>query len=195
MGTFRFLMAFILCCGLYPIAAPAQIGGFEGHEKRVVGAEPPVIEAVLDQDIDALQRLWQKDRLRYQDRGRQGRTALIAAAMIGDREILDYLMTKNALLEASDDYGNTALHYGATQGYENVVATLIAAGADIDATNNNGEVALFMATRQGHWDVIQQLLDDGADSGITDYTARGLMDYAALAKDRRIARKLQKYLY
>lgn len=177
------------------ITAQAQITGIEGHENRAVGAEPPVIEAVLDQDLDALKRLWLKDRPRYQDRGKQGRTALITAAMIGNRDVLDYLITKDILLETSDDHGNTALHYAATQGDTDIVQSLIDAGANMDSSNKNGEVPLFMAARQGHWDVIVLLIDCGADTEITDYTARGLMDHAKMAKDRRIARKLEKYLH
>ena len=179
---------------LFFTVSMAQAQQFEGYKNRVLGAEPPVIEAVLNQDIEQLQKIWLKDRPRYQDRGQSGRTALMTAAMIGNWEIVDFLITKDAFLEATDEFGNTALHYGATQGHLEIVQGLLAAGAHMDSANNNGEVALFLATHQSHWDVIKLLLDCGADTDITDYTARGLMDYAEMAKDRRIARKLQKLL-
>ena len=189
------LSAFVttFLCFLFTVSM-AQAQQFEGYKNRVLGAEPPVIEAVLDQDIEQLRKLWLKDRPRYQDRGQLGRTALMSAAMIGNLEIVDFLITKDALLEAADEAGNTALHYGATQGHVEIVKGLLAAGANMNSTNSNGEVPLFLAARQGHWDVIKLLLDCGADTEITDYTARGLMDYAAMAKDRRILRKLQKRL-
>lgn len=190
---FRVFLA-VLCFAMSGSLAQAQLTGFEGHTNRVIGSEPPVIEAVLDQDLEALQRLWLKDRPRYQDRGRQGRTALITAAMIGNHDILEYLITKEALLEAGDDNGNTALHYAAAQGHVDIVASLIDADANMNSANHNGEVPMFMAARQGHWSVLELLLDCGADTEVTDYTARGLMDYARMSKDRSIARKLRKYL-
>lgn len=191
----KVLSALALWCGICAVGSAVQAQQFEGYKNRVLGAEPPVIEAVFDQDLETLQKLWQRDRLRYQDRGQQGRTALMSAAMIGSREILDYLISKDALLEAADHVGNKALHYGATQGHLEVIESLIDAGANMDSTNANGEVPLFMAARQGHWKTIELLIDSGADTETADYTGRGLMDYAKMAKDRRIARKLQKLGY
>ena len=179
---------FVLMFGL----ACAQIGGIEFYKNRKVGAEPPVIEAVLDQNIDALKKFWLNARQRFNDRDSQGRTALIVAALLGETEIIDFLISKGSNLGATDNAGNTALHYATSQGHTVVLERLITAGSKLNAQKPNGEVALFHAARKGHWAALEALLDAGADTQITDYTARGLMDYAQQAKNRLLMRRLKK---
>ena len=111
-------------------------------------------------------------------------SALMMAAFIGDLEIVNALLAKDANIGAANDEGATALMFAASAGHASVVRALLAKGAAIDAQDKAGLTALSLAANNGHADAARALLGAGADAGVRSRagaTARSL----ALANGHR----------
>ncbi|MHB2026904.1 MAG: caspase family protein [Elusimicrobiota bacterium] len=73
-------------------------------------------------------------------------TALIRAALIGDAQVAQALITAGADVNAQDPvFGQTALMWAASSGNAAVVKALLAAGADAGAVNMDGKTAADLA--------------------------------------------------
>jgi uncharacterized protein len=73
-------------------------------------------------------------------------TALMAAVMSGNRQIIDKLITVKANLNLADSQGKTALIYATYFNKNEIVKALIKAGADIKSKDNDGKTALDFAS-------------------------------------------------
>lgn len=62
-----------------------------------------------------------------------GLTPLIIASGRGYTEIVHFLLSNGAEVNASDKFGSTAVIWAARKGYITIVEELLAAGADVDA--------------------------------------------------------------
>ena len=71
-----------------------------------------------------------------------GATALIEAAMEGNKRIVRLLVKNKADVDTQDKKGNTALHYAVTYKYHAVALYLENHGADLTITNANGNSCL-----------------------------------------------------
>ncbi|KAM3863755.1 protein TANC2 [Diretmus argenteus] len=104
--------------------------------------------------------------------------ALIAAASMGHREIVSYLLDlpeedeeaeERAEINTSDSlWGETALTAASSRGRLDVCRLLLDQGAAVEQGNRRGVVPLFSAVRQGHWQVMELLLNHGAEVNMTD---------------------------
>ena len=184
------LLGVLSCAGLP--TAHAQPGSIETYKNRTIGAEPPVIEAVLDKDLDALERLWITRRTKFFRTGTHLRSPLMFAVLVGDQKIVRFLLGKDVSLEQQDDAGNTALHYAAGLEKPEILEALLDARAQINAANFNGEVPLLIAARKGRTENVARLLDRGADSTLSDYSARGIREYARESGNRALLRMLKR---
>ena len=79
-----------------------------------------------------------------------GTTALHWAAMKGDADLAQMLVTAGANVRATTRIGAyTPLYLAARGGYSDVVTVLLAAGADAKATTANGTTPLMIAAAAG----------------------------------------------
>jgi len=81
------------------------------------------------------------------DNLRAGTTPLMAAAVNGNKILVQMLITKGADVNAKDQSGNTALIDAAHVGNADAVQLLIASHADVNASNTKGSTALSEAMR------------------------------------------------
>jgi hypothetical protein len=88
-------------------------------------------------------------------------TPLGYAASYGRTDVVEFLLSNKAEVNARDINGQTPLFYAALQGHEDVVQVLLAHGADVDAKDKNGQTPLYNAV--SHRDVVEVLLAHGAD--------------------------------
>jgi ankyrin repeat protein len=90
-----------------------------------------------------------------------GGTALMAASLNGQTDVVRALLRKGANVNAKDNSGQTAL-LSASFGHLDIVRALLEKGADVNAKGNSGQTALLSASF-GHLDIVRALLEKGAD--------------------------------
>ena len=98
-----------------------------------------------------------------------GQTALIYAADGGQLEVVKYLVSQGADVNASSGkHGRgTALIYAAANNHTEIVSFLLENGANINAvTPYQKETAILWATAMGHKEMVELLLEKGADPHI-----------------------------
>ena len=109
---------------------------------------------------------------------RDGRTALMKAAMIGDIEGVKSFVECGADFGAKDKYGRTALMKAAYNGHLEVVKYLAECGADVEAKDVDGRTALMKAANWGELDVVEYLAQNGADLEAKDEDGDTALDIA-----------------
>ena len=91
-----------------------------------------------------------------------GQTALIRAAMFGQRAAAEALLTAKADPNTSSNLSRTALHWAAVSGAADVIALLLRAGARVEAPDAYGETPLGYAAEAGQPAAARALLAGGA---------------------------------
>jgi ankyrin repeat protein/beta-lactamase regulating signal transducer with metallopeptidase domain len=93
------------------------------------------------------------------------RTALIIAAISGQRDAVNLLLDSKASIEAKSDSWGTALLAAACQGNSDVVRTLVDRGANVNVTSNSrgARTALECTAVRANPELLAFLLDKGAN--------------------------------
>ena len=110
---------------------------------------------ILIKKIDALDDLEQTDR--------EGRTLLAYAAFYGRLDLLEYLVSRGANINAADRNGYTALHGAVQEKRMDVIEYLLSRGADVNAKNAFGGTPIFILGHTAPKALFRLLLDHGAD--------------------------------
>ncbi|XP_074149346.1 ankyrin repeat domain-containing protein 27 [Sminthopsis crassicaudata] len=88
----------------------------------------------------------------------RGYTPLHVAAICGQASLIDLLVSKGAVVNATDYHGSTPLHLACQKGYQSVTLLLLHYKADTDVQDNNGNTALHLACTYGHEDCVKALV-------------------------------------
>ena len=134
-------------------------------------ATPPLVEAVRNQDHDAVRALLtgQVDVNAPQP---DGATALHWAVHREALDTVELLIGAGADVNAVNDLGMTPLVMACTSGNAAIVERLLGAGADPNTALAGGETPLMFAARTGSLRAVDALLARGADVNATE-TTRG----------------------
>jgi ankyrin repeat protein len=93
--------------------------------------------------------------------------ALVAAAWVGEAELVAPLVSRGAQLDrvvSCQGFDWTALQAASARGHAGVVAALVAAGANVEAVDaDEGDTVLIHAARGGSLEVVRALVAAGAD--------------------------------
>ena len=100
--------------------------------------------------------------------GESSITPLMKASDRGKRDIVKYLLSKGAKVNAKDGDGDTALMKAVKSGFDDVVELLVAGGADVKAKDNRGNSAFSLAAFGAHLEIADILLQHGADPNAAD---------------------------
>jgi len=120
------------------------------------------------------------------------RTALQRAALYGEDEVIDVLITKKAKMNLSDKLGNTALHWACRGGHVEVIKKLVKSGAKINAKDKLFSTPLHVAVRCGIQESVETLIKLGADINAKDREGDTAMhDSVRLGKFKLIKLLLQ----
>ena len=95
-----------------------------------------------------------------------GQTALLAATINKQIDIVSYLLEKGADPDLADVTGQSPIFWAAENKHPEMVRTLIEHGADVNAKTGAGEVALTRAVVHHNVTIVQLLMDAGADPAI-----------------------------
>ena len=90
-------------------------------------------------------------------------TALAAATYRADNDMIDFLLSKGALVDLEHDMYPPALYVAAEAGHAGLIPKLLSSGADPEA-QFRGKPPLYAAVKEGHLAAAKQLLDSGANA-------------------------------
>uniref|UniRef100_A0A8C6K2T2 Uncharacterized protein n=1 Tax=Melopsittacus undulatus TaxID=13146 RepID=A0A8C6K2T2_MELUD len=88
----------------------------------------------------------------------RGYTPLHITAICGQTSLVDFLVAKGAIVNATDYHGSTPLHLACQKGYQNVTLLLLHYKASTDVQDNNGNTPLHLACTYGHEDCVKALV-------------------------------------
>ncbi|XP_066570143.1 ankyrin repeat domain-containing protein 27 isoform X2 [Amia ocellicauda] len=88
----------------------------------------------------------------------RGYTPLHVAAICGQSLLIDLLVSKGALVNATDYHALTPLHMSCQKGYQGVTLLLLHYRASTDVQDNNGNTPLHLACMYGHEDCVKALV-------------------------------------
>lgn len=88
----------------------------------------------------------------------RGYTPLHVAAICGQSQMIDLLVSKGAVVNATDYHALTPLHLSCQKGYQGVTLLLLHYKANTDAQDNNGNTPLHLACMYGHEDCVKALV-------------------------------------
>jgi ankyrin repeat protein len=100
---------------------------------------------------------------------KNGNISLHTAAPLGIIEIVQFLISRGADVNAKNNAGNTPLHWVVTTSRDaknvEVIKLLISAGANVNVKNDNlgGKTPLHMAAENSNTEVVKLLISAGAD--------------------------------
>ncbi|UCC96497.1 MAG: ankyrin repeat domain-containing protein [Phycisphaerales bacterium] len=88
------------------------------------------------------------------------------AAVAGDVDEVNSLLSKGADINQKNRMGGTPLHTAMMNRQKAIVELLIAKGADVNARNSSGDTPLALAVKAGQKDIVEQLIAKGADVNV-----------------------------
>jgi len=152
-----------------PVAGPGETTAAAAPTVAVT-ADAPVAEAARRGDVEAV-RVLLRDGADVNAAQGDGMTALHWAALNGDVQIIDVLLTAGAALQPLTRLGAyTPLHLASSNGHAAAVVHLLEAGSDAAALTDTGVRPLHLAAQAGNPDAVTALLEHGADVDARDET-------------------------
>jgi TonB family protein len=201
------------------VAVTAKIGSLEKEIEVRADAGPPWLgELIREIDTVADTHRWRHGEpideplsniTRESWLGKPTRTALMAAAELGNQDEVAALLSSGAIIDQTDASGWTALMYAAAgdgdlepllkaganpnhkdpQGHTPLMAeatggfmedVLLEAGADINAQSKAGLTVLMILATSGDPDLISFAIESGADPTLADSENRTATDYLTM---------------
>lgn len=99
--------------------------------------------------FERIQQQMQRNPKIINNPGVDGWTLLHHAAVAGQYKIVDFLISKNADINAKTIKGETSLHLAVSRGRKKIVKLLILKGADVNVRNKYGNTPLYIAKTNG----------------------------------------------
>ncbi|CAG5124354.1 unnamed protein product [Candidula unifasciata] len=131
--------------------------------------------AVRDGDLDRVKDLLQRSPELKDQRDGNGWTPLHTAASCGNMEVLRWLITSGADVDARTPQDFQAMHVAAMSGHVNIMVILQTRGASIVSCTKEKQSALHLAAKSGHLECVKWLvandvtLDAEDNSGQTPF--------------------------
>lgn len=118
-----------------------------------------------------------------------GRTPLFRASEIGNKELVEVLLSYKADINAKDNKGETPLNWMAMTGNRNGVEVLLSLGADVNAANNRGYTPLHNTAIMNRKEIAELLLEHHADINAKTRGDKGgtPLDIALMLKKNEMA--------
>ncbi len=124
------------------------------------------------------------------DPDKEGKTPLIRALELQQREAAVALLRAGARPDVVDQYGRSALMIASSQGRTFLIEELLKKGAVISRQDERGRDALTYAVKEGKIGVVKLLLENDANPYQQDKTGSRALDYAG--RDLEIIRLLRE---
>ncbi len=143
-----------------------------------------VVYAILqDAPIATIKHIQSKEGNDANKLTHDGRTYIFWAAFKGNIEVMEYLLSKGAKTDITDDKGNTILNFAAGSGQKDtkVYDLCIANGANvkIDVTPKGANALLLAAPYDTDFTLINYFTSKGVDIHSVDENGNGIFNYVA----------------
>jgi ankyrin repeat protein len=120
-----------------------------------------------------------------------GMTPLHMACVFKKLEAAEYLLSKGALVDATDNDGETPLAKTITQNKMDIINLLLSKGANPNLKNKKGETPLIAAVSYGKsYEMIEALYNAGGDITIKDGSGHTASQLTMFHKDKKKLDKL-----
>jgi ankyrin repeat protein len=168
-----------------------DVGGISlGGAIAFVAPEEPLVKAVFDNDLEAVEQLaFSTADVNVRDKG-TNMTALEHAVENGNLEIVHTLLIAGARVNLKSESGRTALMLLRESATDKLVRELLSAGAKVNARDESGRTALINAASSSNYAAVKELLDNGAKVDLKDEDGKTALMCAADNDDPRIAKLL-----
>ncbi|XP_014295007.1 poly [ADP-ribose] polymerase tankyrase isoform X2 [Microplitis demolitor] len=137
-----------------------------------------LFEACKNGDLPRIKKLVTQKTVNARDTSGRKSTPLHFAAGYGRREIVEFLLSAGASIQARDDGGLHPLHNACSFGHCDVVRLLLEAGANPNTRDNWNYTPLHEAAIKGKIDVCIALLQHGADPNIRNTEGKTAVELA-----------------
>lgn len=125
-----------------------------------------IYDAAYEGDLDDVTAAVGQDPSLVNSRFPDGSTPLLMAVYGGHLEVVKYLVSRGADINAFDTtYRYTPLHAAAYVDNTDIAEYLVSKGADVDVKTAAGETPLYLAANSGNVDLVKTLISYGADVG------------------------------
>ena len=114
-------------------------------------------------DLIQIKALIEKEPDLINKRDDQGWTPLHHASFRGHNEVVKFLITSGAEINALDNFRSTPLHRAALRGHMKITGLLVENSADINKISTFGSTPLAFAVRGNQKEVTEYLISKGAD--------------------------------
>ncbi len=163
--------------------------GFDPNSIEPELFDSGLILAIRHKSVKVIALLLSLDHLNIEMLSRNGDTALMIAAWLGDKDTALALIDKGAQVNRP---GWTALHYAAASGSLPVIRRLLEESAFIDTESPNGTTPLMMAARSGRRDAVLLLIDEGAELMLKNERGMSAADFARAQGHEELARLIDE---
>ncbi len=139
-----------------------------------------IFEAAAVGNRAEVERVINKDKNRLSEYSADGYTALGYACWFGHLEIVRFLVSKGAQVNAPAKNNSkvTPFHSAVAGKHVEVVEILMKHGADVNLKHQNDLTALHAAAANGHAQMVKMLVDNGANKSAKDSGGKTPADYA-----------------
>jgi ankyrin repeat protein len=160
------------------------------------GSEMNVWEAASVGAIDRVSQLVEGDPSLIRSLSHDGFTPLQLAAFFGNKDVVEFLASRGADVNAVSRNttfarGVPILQSAVASGNFEVVRALLEHGANPDVLNPQEGTPLFVAAFEGNADMVRLLLDPGADASLKTKTGETPLDAAKKKGHSHIAALLE----
>ena len=129
-------------------------------------------------DFDRLETLMASDHRPARLTGVYGMTPLHWASRAGSLKCLQWLLDRDAEVDARNDAHRTSIQLAAERGQAEAVKLLAATGADLDTQDRKGRTPLHRATYEGHAETAEALLVAGVDRTVRNRNGKTAFEIA-----------------
>ncbi len=169
----------------------------EGHDITELNENhfDPTTFAILEKAPNAtIKHLLTKEGNDVNKLTHDGRTYIFWAASYGNVELMQYLVSKGAKTDVTDDKGSTILNFAAGGGQKNtkVYDFCLSHGADLkkDLTLNGANALLLVAPYDTDFSLINYFVSKGLDLNSVDANGNGIFSYVARTGNSTLLKQL-----
>lgn len=169
----------------------------EGHDIAELNENnfDPTTFAILEKTSNTtIQHLLTKKGNDVNKLTHDGRTYIFWAASYGNVELMEYLVSKGAKTDVTDDKGSTILNFAAGGGQQNtkVYDFCLSHGADLkkDVTPNGTNALLLAAPYDTDFSLINYFTSKGLDLNSVDANGNGIFSYVARTGNTPLLKQL-----